>query len=224
MYVCASVTLVVRGIDASAQSAPLSPFARQKAESLLRDKLSCMGCHRVGGTGGIIGPGLDDVRTRRDAAYIAAIITDPARLRPGAAMPKARLSASERTLIIRYFGGDPAAPPPLPTPVSGTIDTSVTALYQRWCASCHGATGKGDGPNARQLPVAPARHADAATTARRSDDALFDTIDGGGAIMNRSARMPAFGASLSAKEIRSLVRYIRTLCRCEGPTWSRGSP
>ncbi len=139
-------------------------------------------------------------------------------------MPKSRLSASERTLIIRYFGGDPAAPPPSPTAASGTIDTSAAALYQRWCASCHGATGKGDGPNARQLPVAPARHADAVTTARRSDDALFDTIDGGGAIMNRSARMPAFGASLSAKEIRSLVRYIRTLCRCEGPTWSRGSP
>jgi mono/diheme cytochrome c family protein len=40
-------------------------------------------------------------------------------------------------------------------------------------------------------------------------------------VMNRSARMPAFGATLSAAEIRALVRHIRTLCRCEGPTWSR---
>jgi hypothetical protein len=39
--------------------------------------------------------------------------------------------------------------------------------------------------------------------------------------MNRSPRMPAFGATLSAAEIRALVRHIRTLCRCEGPAWSR---
>jgi mono/diheme cytochrome c family protein len=54
----------------------------------------------------------------------------------------------------------------------------------------------------------------------RSDDALFDTIAGGGAIMNRSPRMPPFGETLSASEIRSLVAEIRRLCGCEGPSWS----
>ena len=217
---CACVTIGVIGQRVLAQSAPLTPFARQKAESLLRDKLSCMGCHRIGGSGGIIGPGLDDVRTRRDPAYIAAIIRDPARARPGAAMPQERLPEGERVLIIRYFGGDPAAAPPPTTPII-KVDTAVVAVYARWCAGCHGATGKGDGPNAKQLPVAPARHADAATMRTRSDDALYDTIHGGGAIMNRSARMPAFGASLSPVKIRGLVRYIRSLCACEGPAWSR---
>ena len=48
-----------------------------------------------------------------------------------------------------------------------------------------------------------------------------DTIFGGGVIMNRSARMPAFGESLNTVQIRALVRYIRTLCHCEGPQWSR---
>lgn len=56
----------------------------------------------------------------------------------------------------------------------------------------------------------------------RSDDALYDTIAGGGAIMNRSPRMPAFGATLTYGEIRALVSHIRTLCNCEGPAWSRG--
>ena len=55
----------------------------------------------------------------------------------------------------------------------------------------------------------------------RSDDALFDTIDGGGAIMDRSPRMPPFGGTLSARDIRALVAYIRTLCACQGPAWSR---
>jgi hypothetical protein len=39
--------------------------------------------------------------------------------------------------------------------------------------------------------------------------------------MGRSPRMPAFGATLTSAEIRALVRHIRTLCRCEGPSWSR---
>lgn len=217
---CACVTIGVIGPRASAQPAPLSPFAKQKAEALLRDKLSCLGCHRVEGTGGMLAPNLDGVRARRDPAYIAAIIRDPARARPGAAMPQERLPESERVLIIRYFGGDPAAAPPPTTPIM-KVDTAVVAVYARWCAGCHGGSGKGDGPNAKQLPVTPARHADAATMRARSDDALYDTIHGGGAIMNRSARMPAFGASLSTAEIRALVRYIRTLCACEGPAWSR---
>jgi len=54
----------------------------------------------------------------------------------------------------------------------------------------------------------------------RSDDALFDAIAGGGAVMGKSVRMPPFGATFSPSEIRSLVAYIRTLCMCKGPAWS----
>ena len=58
----------------------------------------------------------------------------------------------------------------------------------------------------------------------RSDDALFDTIFAGGYVMNRSNLMPPFGLTLTRDQIWSLLRYIRTLCVCEGPTWSRGQP
>jgi mono/diheme cytochrome c family protein len=58
----------------------------------------------------------------------------------------------------------------------------------------------------------------------RSDDVLYGAIAGGGAIMNRSPRMPAFGETLPDAQIRALVRYIRTLCGCEGPAWSRDGP
>jgi mono/diheme cytochrome c family protein len=54
----------------------------------------------------------------------------------------------------------------------------------------------------------------------RPDDALFDTISGGGAIMNRSPRMPAYGTTLTSAQIRALVRHIRSLCQCTGPAWS----
>jgi mono/diheme cytochrome c family protein len=94
-------------------------------------------------------------------------------------------------------------------------------LYSKWCASCHGARGEGDGVNARYLPTRPAVHASAAAMSARSDDALFDVIAAGGSAAGKSPRMPAFGATLSPAEIRALVAHIRELCRCEGPTWSR---
>ncbi|MDQ8172700.1 MAG: c-type cytochrome, partial [Gemmatimonadota bacterium] len=203
-----TVASALAGTVARAQ--PLSPFATAKAQTLLREKYSCLGCHRLGTEGGVLAPALHDVRTRRDAAYIAAIVRDPQRLRPGAAMPRTRMPESDRQLITRFLGGDvtaglPASPAPAPATTAPTTppDTNGAALYRTWCAGCHGATGQGNGPNAKALPVPPARHADAATMSQRPDDTLYDTIDGGGAIMNRSARMPAFGGTLSPVQIRA---------------------
>jgi mono/diheme cytochrome c family protein len=129
-------------------------------------------------------------------------------------------------LVVRYLAsrgsGGRAAPPAessAPPPVPPAPDAA--ASYARWCAACHGPAGDGDGPNAQHLAARPARHADSAAMARRSDDALYDAIAAGGYVMNRSARMPAFGATLGDAEIRALVRHIRVLCRCEGPAWSR---
>ena len=218
-FVVGLVGLPITGAHAQ----PLSPFAIAKATTLLREKYGCLGCHRLGEEGGQLAPALHDVRTRRDAVYIAAIIRNPQQARPGAAMPRTRMPEADRALITRFLGGAAATrdgtAPPAPAPASA--DNNGAALYRTWCAGCHGITGRGDGPNAKALPVPPARHADAATMSQRPDDTLYDTIDGGGAIMNRSARMPAFGGSLSPTQIRALVAHIRSLCRCVGPAWSR---
>lgn len=203
----------------------LSAFSQRKAEALFRNHLPCLGCHRLNGEGGTIGPDLTTVRQRRSPAWIAAIVADPQRVVPGSAMPRTKMPESTRNLIVRYLSalpgtaatpdpGPPTTPAPPPAP-------DGPALYARWCASCHGATGRGDGPNAANLPVRPAAHASRDAMAARPDDSLFDTIASGGAVMNRSPRMPAFGATLPAADIRALVRHIRTLCRCEGPAWSR---
>src|SRR3989442_1619336 len=94
-------------------------------------------------------------------------------------------------------------------------------LPARFCAAWHGARDKGDGPNAKFLPVPPAVHADSAAMSARSNDRLYGAISGGGAVLGRSDRMPAFSLTLTRAEIRALVRYIRALCRCLGPAWSR---
>lgn len=219
---CALVICAAPLLTLHAQSpAPLSAFATAKAERLLREKTSCLGCHQLKGEGGVLGPSLHDVRTRRDPAYIAAMVSDPQHTKPGASMPRLRMPATERALIVRYLGGDPAKIVSTPAAATGTAPVDGRALYQQWCAGCHGATGNGDGPNAKALPVPPAKHNSRDAMSARSDDALFDTIEAGGTVMNKSHRMPAFGGSLNSREIRALVSYIRTLCNCKGPAWSR---
>lgn len=210
--------------DGAPSSGALSPFSSRKAEVLLREQLPCLGCHVLKGEGGRIGPELTTVRDRRTPSYIAAIVTDPQATAPGSVMPKSAMPDATRKLIVRYLTSLPgratAGQPIIPRAVI-TAPADGPALYGRWCAACHGNSGKGDGPNAEWLPVRPAAHADAAAMSKRPDDSLYDTIAGGGAIMNRSPRMPAFGATLAPTEIRALVAHIRTLCQCRGPEWSR---
>jgi mono/diheme cytochrome c family protein len=201
----------------------LSAFSKAKAVALLRDRLPCLGCHQLNGDGGTIGPDLTTVRQRRSAAYIAAMVADPQSVVPGGAMPRIVMPSSTRDLVVRYLvsqaGNAPDAPVPAGAPSAATPDGPV--LYAKWCAACHGETGRGDGPNAAHLPIRPAVHSSREAMSARPDDSLFDTIASGGAVMNRSPRMPPFGGTLTASEIRALVRHIRSLCRCEGPAWSR---
>jgi mono/diheme cytochrome c family protein len=156
------------------------------------------------------------------------MIDDPQRTVPGSAMPRTAMLPATRDVIVRYLSSLPGDGTQAPVPAVAVppiaSESDGGALYARWCAGCHGTGGRGDGPNAAHLPVRPSAHADGTAMSARSDDALHDTIAGGGGIMNRSPRMPAFGETLSDPQIRSLVRYIRTLCSCEGPAWSRDGP
>ena len=201
----------------------LSPFDVAKAEWLIRNRLPCLGCHEVGGEGGRIGPSLSALKGQRTPDQVYAMIRDPR----STIMPRVPMSQATLDLIASYLiqrepthSAPGAAPSSVGRPNSAQV--GVTAeLYARSCAPCHGVRGAGDGYNAPFLPVRPTAHADKTYMSRRSDDALFDAIYAGGYVMNRSNRMPPFGQTLARVQIWSLVRYLRELCRCEGPAWSQ---
>jgi mono/diheme cytochrome c family protein len=215
--------LVALPLWAQQSRAPVTPFQAAKARALLATQLPCLGCHELDGQGGRLAPALTTVGQRRSAGYIRAIIEDPQRVVPGAAMPRTEMPPATREAIVRYLtraarSGEPPAPP-----ISSGVPRPVrpAELYAKWCVSCHGERGGGDGPNARFLSPRPAVHASARAMSDRSDDALFDVIAGGGPIAGKSPMMPGFAATLSPSEIRALVGHIRALCGCEGPAWSR---
>jgi len=234
--VLAAHALSAQGDAAPAATPALTAFARAKAETLLRDQLPCLGCHALGRDGGTLAPDLATVRQRRTPEYIARMVSDPQGTVAGTIMPHTPMPSEWRALVIRYLGGNApsdgagagrvagvagSSREAALRPVSSSpVDSNGAALYTRFCSGCHGAEGKGDGPNARSLPVPPARHASSEAMSARPDDSLYDTVAGGGAIMNRSPRMPAYGTTLSPPQIRALVRHIRTLCKCAGPAWS----
>ncbi len=55
----------------------------------------CTGCHALNGAGGTLGPALDGVGAKFDAAYLTKWISDPAAVKPGTTMPKLPLTDAQ---------------------------------------------------------------------------------------------------------------------------------
>jgi len=85
--------------------------------------------------------------------------------------------------------------------------------YSNLCASCHGATGKSDGPAAVALNPKPKDFTDCKVMTKISDDTLFKSIKGGGQSVGLSPMMPPWGGSLADQQIHGLVGYIRGFCK-----------
>jgi mono/diheme cytochrome c family protein len=83
--------------------------------------------------------------------------------------------------------------------------------YAVFCVSCHGNTGKGDGPAGAALPVKPSDLTDGKDVNAESDEFLFTIIKQGGASVGKSALMTPWGGQLTDQEIWNLVSYIRNL-------------
>lgn len=92
---------------------------------------------------------------------------------------------------------------------------SATDNYRTYCTQCHGLQGSGKGVNVRDMSVQPRDHTDAKAMSSRSDDDLFKVVKEGGLAIDKSVIMPPWDSTFSDEEIRDLVAYMRTLCKCK---------
>jgi mono/diheme cytochrome c family protein len=93
-------------------------------------------------------------------------------------------------------------------PISAS-ESSLTAgkkIYFKRCVNCHGKTGNGDGPDAFDLGIHPAKFSDPRMR-EESDGALFWKITVG------KKPMPNYGTRLSPADRWNVINYLRTLAR-----------
>lgn len=83
-------------------------------------------------------------------------------------------------------------------------------VYKRACASCHGSTGKGNGPAAIALDPKPADLTDGRLTGK-TDDEIKKVILSGGAANGLAATMPAFKGQVSDAQIADVIVFLRGL-------------
>ena len=89
------------------------------------------------------------------------------------------------------------------------------ATYQKFCFSCHGPEGKGDGPGAGGLKDSkPANFTDAKWDHGASDGEIFSTIKNG---VGPKFDMDSWDGRIQDRDIWNVVNYIKTLSKSAAP-------
>jgi mono/diheme cytochrome c family protein len=86
-------------------------------------------------------------------------------------------------------------------------------VYERHCATCHGAGGAADGPGASGLPIKPPPLTDGRLLNPLTDEFLMTVVRDGAAAVGLAPQMPGFGRLLTDREVRDVVAYVRTLAQ-----------
>lgn len=150
-------------------------------------ELRCQYCHSIGGRGGVVGPELDTIGSRRNRDWLVDHFRNPQKLKPGSAMPNFGLLDQEIEGLVSYMsslGG-------------GAYTTDAPRLFTEHCASCHriGKEGEDSGPDLSRV----GQYREPAWLAEYLKDP---------AKMNKDAAMPGFAETLTPAQIEDLARYL----------------
>ncbi|MEE9165252.1 MAG: c-type cytochrome [Nitrospinota bacterium] len=199
-------------------------------------KYNCRGCHTIGGKGGRLAPLLDYEGARVQTKYLFDFLMKPRKIRPPrrafkTRMPTFGFSHEEAVRLVHYFKtysnesfvdefSDFETPSEdylierqkLVQPfVADKPVAKGHRLFLHYCASCHGNVGKGDGFNSANLDPVPRDLSDQKYMVKQKNQDLFEVISLGGKAIEKSARMPPYGNTLSETEIWKIIAFIRTL-------------
>ena len=94
----------------------------------------------------------------------------------------------------------------------GYQQTQGRELSDRYCARCHNSESTPERvSNFDNLATKPHTFGEGDTLNKMSDDDLTSIISHGGAAINRSAEMPAFGYTLNKADVQAIISYIRAV-------------
>ena len=110
------------------------------------EEAGCIGCHKLHGTGGVIGPELEDVGARRSPEWLMTHFKNPAAVTPHSAMPPIKASEDDLdalTLYVLSFTGEQmgayyVSVKTIPSPLAGR-----RLFEEKGCIGCHSIGGKG---------------------------------------------------------------------------------
>jgi mono/diheme cytochrome c family protein len=110
------------------------------------DESGCIGCHKLHGVGGLVGPELEKVGASRSPEWLLKHFKNPASVTPGSAMPPIKASDADLdalTLYVLSFTGEPLSAyyvsmKTIPGPIAGR-----RLFEEKGCLGCHSIAGKG---------------------------------------------------------------------------------
>jgi mono/diheme cytochrome c family protein len=127
-------------------------------------------------------------------------------------------------LALSACGGDKPAPAPEPAKQEQAVtapaepaeevaqapakEFDAKQTFNTVCATCHGTTGKGDGPAGKALQPQPASFGAAEFWETRDRDHIIKVVKNGGPSVGKSPLMAAFGAQYSDEQIGEIADYI----------------
>ncbi len=170
-----------------------------KGRALFED-LGCIGCHKLHGTGGVIGPELDGVGARRSPEWLGKHFHNPSDVTPGSAMPPIKVGDEEiedLTMYMLSLTGERLSAyfvsmKTLPGPEAGR------ALFEeKGCIGCHSLGGKGGTVGPALDEVAKRRNTDWIVAHFRNPQAVTP-----------GSVMPRF--DFSDEQIRALTEFLLT--------------
>lgn len=154
---------------------------------------------------------------RRSRDWYLAYLINPQAVRPRSPMPSyGYLSSDEIEALIAFlqrFNNGVATPTPEPISAEAIPETprdlagynAGRTVYRTYCAGCHGELGDGGGPVGHLLSPEPRDFTDVIWMSKQTEVYLFSVITDG----KPNTAMPAFGDTLSPREMALVLRYIQ---------------
>ncbi len=90
-------------------------------------------------------------------------------------------------------------------------------VYEHYCKICHGDEGQGDGFNSGSLETPPRDFSDPIFWESTNSERLTSAVSGGGQAVGKSVLMPAWGRTLTERQIQDVISYLRVFAEQAKP-------